>query len=580
MRASLPVHLVVCTQLSAVWFGVAKAHGGHRLEPHVPGFLQGFTDITPAGDDVSANVTSSGPAKLDLSCVHSDNKGSRAPTIGEPVPDVSLEQCAAQCKAVDGCTHFTYNDDSKMCHVKEGKPDLYDLTGGKTASRSCDRSCFEQHVSYEGAPDVMTAMVTSQSADCQAACAADPSCEIFTYNEHDQKCTFKGRGFSAFKERGVLGVTSGPKQFCDEGGKLTQEEMEDQISGCIQLSDVGSMTADLEEPMEADSVGACMERCRCDGRCTHFTFNDNTRMCYLKGDKMQLYSSPGDRTGPKSCDSSCFSNGVSYVDDPATDVETVFEISHPIYCQVICAANPLCTVFQWYASEAKCVVKRKGFYKHRKTGVTGVTVGPREFCDFGGSIRDREEADAVGSDDGLNAEATMANSPDFHDEVECVHTGNIGSKAQTIGEVKRASSLSECRARCQAEKECSHYTYNVKSGLCYPKRGKPQFYKYLGDMTGSRTCDTSCLRRGVDYSQGPEVGKPWYSTLPTDCQVACDAEDACLVFTWDSATSRCYLIGSGFSAHRRNDVDGVVSGPYTFCDNGENLQVLEAKDTE
>nr|DAA05464.1 TPA_exp: microneme protein 4 [Neospora caninum] len=578
MRALLLVPVIACSQQSSIWFAVARRHGGQQLRLGVPEFRPLFAQMTIGGDEPSTTAAGSEDANYDLSCLHSSNVGSKAATIGDPLPTGSAKQCALVCREVTECNHFTYNTQAKMCYLKSGKPDLYSYPGDMTAPRSCDTTCFEKGVSYDKAPDVMNPISASQAVDCQAACAADPRCKTFTFSEPDKTCSFKGRGFSAHKQMKVAGVTSGPAQFCDSGGDLRLQEQADQLYGCVHTEDVGSEAPNLSDPKPATSMEACMKRCRSEGKCTHFTFNVTAGMCHLKAGKMQLYPYAGDRTGPKSCDTSCFWREVAYAKNQLSDLGSAYQILQPTDCQALCAANPLCKVFVWDYFEKTCAFRGKGFLKHKKPHAVGAISGPREFCDFGGNMHQREEADAANTDDPVDAARALPNAADHHQDLLCVHTGNIGSKAGDIESPQPANDLTECMARCKATKKCSHYTFNTNSKYCHMKSGKPKLYEYPGDLTGSKTCDTSCFRRGVDYSTAPGVGKPWFTTLATDCQVACGAEDGCVAFTWHAPTSRCYLLTAGFSKHRRDGVEGAISGPYTFCDDSENLQVLEEED--
>ena len=117
-------------------------------------------------------------------CFHTQNVGSRDTTeetkvINSGAVEESVKACQEWCESMNDFTHFTCNQNSNTCWAKKGWPDLYEYTGDMTGARSCDSSCFVKDVAYGKAEDVAPRLETRMVSDCQAACAAEPLCNVF-----------------------------------------------------------------------------------------------------------------------------------------------------------------------------------------------------------------------------------------------------------------------------------------------------------------------------------------------------------------------------------------------------------------
>ncbi|PFH31778.1 hypothetical protein BESB_022700 [Besnoitia besnoiti] len=512
----------------------------------------------------------------DYGCIRYGGVGSAAEPVAPEVKVFDAEECMVQCQARSDCTHFTFDTATNICALKGGAPQFRNYDGHVTGPRTCNSSCYVKEVSYIGGAAALAPVEAEFPTDCQAICASETACQVFTWDNSEKKCYFIGPGFSRFKKEGMKNAVSGPGVLCGAGGDLRELERLDKDCGCVSTGEFGSTADNMEDAKVADSVHSCMQRCQGMEKCTHFTFNVVSRLCYLKQDKMELIPHSGLRTGPRSCDSSCFWNGVAY--GTQLLVQSPSQTRTPNDCQALCASDPLCKVFFWLASTEKCYLKGIGFSRSKRTDVDGAIAGPRDFCDFDTSLRELEEADASASVDCIQEERVLPNSPDYRPQLACIHSGDVGSKTPTIGSVQNAESVEECQNRCQQTKGCIHFTYNSHSESCHLKATRPQLYKHGGDLTGSRTCDTRCLKKGIDYRGAPEVAEAFFTTLASDCQVACAAEPKCKVFSFYLVTSMCRLRGSGFSRYRVEDAPYVISGPKEFCDEGGNLKELEEED--
>lgn len=161
-------------------------------------------------------------------------------------------------------------------------------------------------------------------------------------------------------------------------------------------------------------------------------------------------------------------------------------------------------------------------------------------------------------------------------DVSCFpHDQNIGSRAHEI-KVLKTDSVQGCLKECRKMSNCTHYTYNKSSKVCHLKDAVPEFYTYNGDMTGPRSCDSSCFVGCLTYSSNPIKTLAYKNTAPSLCQAACAATKDCQAFVWTQ--NDCKLFGRGFGAHRSLSRGDSVAGPKSSCENGADLRFREAAD--
>ncbi|PFH35455.1 hypothetical protein BESB_063420 [Besnoitia besnoiti] len=411
-----------------------------------------------------------------------------------------------------------------------------------------------------------------------------------------------------------------------------------QSTSCVRGGNIGSKARDAKQPVQKGNTEACMEYCQSTPGCTHFTYNLTSKYCHIKSGRPQFYTYKNDVTGSRSCDFSCFVKGVTYTNAP--QVADTLSTPLATDCQAACAAEPKCKVFVWHEDESKCYFKGEGFGKHKEVGVhPDAIAGPKEFCDMGGNLMQAEVANggapptpstgpqvtpglqgpdagpglpppeaeveepsegdtAVGGSEteeppagGESVEGPEASTPSGSNDSTltelpnattdnpreaCIHKGNTGSKAPNIKNAVQKGNTEACMEYCQSTPGCTHFTYNLTSKYCHIKSGRPQFYTYKNDVTGSRSCDFSCFVKGVTYTNAPQVADTLSTPLATDCQAACAAEPKCKVFVWHEDESKCYFKGEGFGKHKEVGVHpDAIAGPKEFCDMGGNLMQAE-----
>lgn len=175
--------------------------------------------------------------------------------------------------------------------------------------------------------------------------------------------------------------------------------------------------------------------------------------------------------------------------------------------------------------------------------------------------------------------SAVPNATDPDVKYSCLHhnKGSMSAGLSMIGD----HSVDSCFDSCKKEPKCSHWTYNLKTKYCYLKEGVPSLRSVASDITGARTCDTSCFRWGITYTGAEDVAEGSTTDLPTDCQASCQATPECKAFYWTKNERKCHLVGEpGFTRHRQINQDGAVAGPKHACDTGATLQTVEDEDSQ
>nr|Q26539.1 RecName: Full=Microneme antigen; AltName: Full=Lectin SML3; Flags: Precursor [Sarcocystis muris]AAB18146.1 microneme antigen precursor [Sarcocystis muris] len=119
--------------------------------------------------------------QLDVSCFpHDKNIGSRTTEVAV-VQVSSVQDCMKQCQSRPTCSHFTYNKNSKACHLKDGAPVFYTYNGDMTGPRSCDYSCTDN--CWMNSETAVKALDYSGHGPglCWAACKGTAGCIMYTF---------------------------------------------------------------------------------------------------------------------------------------------------------------------------------------------------------------------------------------------------------------------------------------------------------------------------------------------------------------------------------------------------------------
>ena len=200
----------------------------------------------------------------------------------------------------------------------------------------------------------------------------------------------------------------------------------------------------------------------------------------------------------------------------------------------------------------------------------------------GESLESHAAEGEVGSGE---SQHTLTQMPDFADnDTGCFHTQNVGSRDRTeetkvINSGTVEESAKACQEWCESMDDCTLFVYNKNSNTCFAKKGRPVLYEYTGDITGARSCDSSCFVKDVAYGKAAEVAPRLETRMVSDCQAACAAEPRCKVFIWHASENKCYLKGEGFSKFKEQ-AEGTIAGPKLSCGQGGSLAASESEDRQ
>lgn len=134
-----------------------------------------------------------------------------------------------------------------------------------------------------------------------------------------------------------------------------------------------------------------MRLCRDNDMCQYFTWTSTTQTCELITDLFTTEpckASAGQgvcTSGPKSCSADCYLEHFNF--PSGTLIAQYEDVETAQACQSRCALHTSCAVFVYNKSDRTCQVKSTDALSKRVQDPTSDYVsGPRQFCDFGGSL--------------------------------------------------------------------------------------------------------------------------------------------------------------------------------------------------
>lgn len=287
-------------------------------------------------------------------------------------PLLSMKACQDVCRSTEGCTHFTYDRDTKVCYVKEGTPHWEDRRNGMSATRDCggdlgsllssvsssdgtqeDSSKTEEQCMYtlttSENPKIISGVKKEGLASCYSWCRQKPDCTHFTYTEDTKMCELRSGEkvtFSPSKKKTLIMRGCKIPGVEDSGGLPEAPQCE--------KKNVGSTTAEIKT-VGASSFKICQDLCLTTDECTHITFNSDSKKCFIKGGSPQWRDYNNDISATVECyaRSSCFLSGVGSL---------TAEIKHETRestkaCQDLCKSLSECTHFTYNRSSKVCFVK-------------------------------------------------------------------------------------------------------------------------------------------------------------------------------------------------------------------------------
>ncbi|CAJ1390289.1 unnamed protein product [Effrenium voratum] len=253
-------------------------------------------------------------------------------------------ECQAACAVNAGCDAWTFLKDASTCWQLPYSPEMV-LVGndkGTSGDKHCEpvgttglkktwttplpnmkvpepvtgRLGLRPNCSSSGAAfhDPAVKMATSSLAsavDCQASCAALPSCHYWTYYNNSRACWLQGFNVTTFEEKDAV---SGPKA-CQKILKASRYEAGQNITNngqAVMMRSIprpacsfrGKAYVDTKEKVPnlylADAT-ACQAACGGLSSCNGFTYYIDTKACWLVDETATAYESAMAVSGPKAC---------------------------------------------------------------------------------------------------------------------------------------------------------------------------------------------------------------------------------------------------------------------------------------
>ncbi|KAL8449714.1 hypothetical protein Emed_002969 [Eimeria media] len=324
----------------------------------------------------------------------------------------------------------------------------------------------------------------------------------------------------------------------------------------------------------------CFESCGQSADCGFWSYDAETRICYLKSEAALLGRTAKENiiSGPKSCltGTQCFSENTDYVGYDLKRIEGA-DVASAKACQELCIAEPQCAFFSYKKSNKGCYLKSAAA-PVGKTIDEDVVSGPRECsADQGAGEGGNDQSEQPKPDAPSVPEAPDNEINDFPDSPErsCAK-GSVEYRGHDVAVTKNVRSVAYCQRLCSSNYACFFWTYDNTRQICYQKDEYASEFRMsdsttLGKVSGAKDCipvtpgcqllDTTFL--GTVVKQLKKIAT--YEA----CQQNCQNEAKCEFFTYDTRSMLCLLREAapyGFVS----DVTtaGSIAGPK-FCPNDD-----------
>ncbi|PFH31912.1 PAN domain-containing protein [Besnoitia besnoiti] len=370
-------------------------------------------------------------------------------------------------------------------------------------------------------------------------------------------------------------------------------------------------------------AAACQELCAKESQCTHFNYNTESRSCELKiKNGSDVVAAPNVITGPKTCNTSCFTFGVGHTASEMARAEKKYS---PFDCQSWCRDTIGCEYFTYNLNSSTCFLKGANAVGTERQ-YPGDMVGPKEFCSGGVEEETGEEApqekDAADGETQVSpaprpeeqpgVEAGPSEQPSVpglsppdadHEKEElpppvhrpgegaedqenrlpgqgahpaaipdtglssgllCIHPHNKTSNAPIHKTIPDTRTPEDCHLLCWHDDQCTHFTYDFKSSRCDVRSGDSSNVSDAAHhVTGPKTCNASCFTIGQGHT-APEIVAAQNRYSAFDCQNWCRNTKGCMYFTYNTKGKKCFLKGANAHNTLRAYPDDLA-GPRDYC---------------
>ncbi|PHJ19847.1 microneme protein mic4 [Cystoisospora suis] len=189
--------------------------------------------------------------------------------------------------------------------------------------------------------------------------------------------------------RGIAMVQNGLRSL-QKHSALVAEKSRAGAAPCLQ-EDVGSTAPEfavkhISASSARDGFRKCQQECQAAGNCNHFTYNRDTRKCFLKTSQPRYRYYRGDMSATRDCDlnqNACFK---MHTGSTSSDVKEAGQMARQnppakeiLLCQTLCQRAYYCTHFTYNTATGKCFLK-KGDPRYRGYGND---MSASKDCDLG-----------------------------------------------------------------------------------------------------------------------------------------------------------------------------------------------------
>ncbi|EPR57841.1 PAN domain-containing protein, partial [Toxoplasma gondii GT1] len=466
-------------------------------------------------------------------------------------------------------THFNYHTDSHNCELKiKNGSDVVEAANVITGPKTCSSSCFTLGVGHT-ANNMATPGKMYSPFDCQSWCRDTNGCFYFTFNRNSSTCFLKGADAPG-TEREYPGDMVGPKEFCSGGGEDVETEEESESgtgsdgagSGagsegeeelkCFHPINWKSIARTLKTESGVKDAAACQRLCAKEDQCTHFNYHTDSHNCELKiKNGSDVVEAANVITGPKTCNSSCFTLGVGHTANNMARSEKKYS---PFDCQSWCRDTNGCFYFTFNRNSSTCFLKGADAPGTERE-YPGDMVGPKEFCSGGGEdVETEEESESGTGSDGAESGA----GSEVESQPEALPGGQERPEEQPPipGPSPDGDNGKEELVPPVPELEEGSGTAGTEADT--PGHILPSRYPAPIPDTGLSSNLVCIHPRHKTTTAEIHKSLPGLPT-PEDCHLACWHEGECTHFTYNLTTGRCDL-RTNDSSHVTEEVDHIT-GP-------------------
>ncbi|HYO16091.1 MAG TPA: PAN/Apple domain-containing protein [Thermoanaerobaculia bacterium] len=202
-----------------------------------------------------------------------------------------LRDCKRACSRDSRCESYAYNEDNRVCYLKDRVPRGYRDSNVVSGVKGEDddygdgygrgRGLTEEYgVNYEGGD--YSRFRADDVRDCKSACRRDSNCRAYTFNTSSRTCYLKDRVTSPRRRSETVSGVKG-----DRGGSYDRDDVFDRYPRDRRE---GRLTEEWGTNREGgdytrvrvDDLRECKAECWDDDRCRAYTYYSSKRECYLK----------------------------------------------------------------------------------------------------------------------------------------------------------------------------------------------------------------------------------------------------------------------------------------------------------